>query len=411
MSTLQVTAGESAYPTFFWIPVGFAIARFGAVEPVDWYWSLAGIAVAAGLCRTGDPAPGRVVRWGLAALLVYAGVQVPAVSLWPAATLAQLSVLAGCVLVFAGAHALVCRRRGRAWALALPLVLVACAEAALGLVQTFATAGGFARGTYVHRNHFAGLMEMALPFAVVYGFQGVVARAGRRVRLTAVAALAGATLLAGAAACSLSRSGFVAALASLAVVGFAAAWRTDRTGRLLIGAAAAGAVLTLAVLLPPQALAERFHRTVDASGSLTDVRPRIWSDTRRLIAAYPLFGCGLGAFETGLHPYRTAALEVRMDYAHNDYLQTVAELGVVGSAIVAVLIGAVARDVVRAVRRSRQPGLALAAAGALAAMALHSATDFNLHIPANALTAAWIAGIASGLAAAVGQDSNAEEIA
>ena len=87
-----------------------------------------------------------------------------------------------------------------------------------------------------------------------------------------------------------------------------------------------------------------------------------------------------------------------MDYAHNDYLQGLAELGIVGFAILAVLLGALVREFIRAIRRSVQPALALAAAGALADVAAHSFTDFNLHIPANALVAAWIAGIASGLA-------------
>jgi O-antigen ligase len=88
------------------------------------------------------------------------------------------------------------------------------------------------------------------------------------------------------------------------------------------------------------------------------------------------------------------------DFAHNDYLQLLAELGLVGFAIGATLAFSVVRTAVRRAVISADPGaryFAVACAGALAAILLHSLVDFNLYIPANAMLLAWIAGMTAGV--------------
>jgi O-antigen ligase len=91
-------------------------------------------------------------------------------------------------------------------------------------------------------------------------------------------------------------------------------------------------------------------------------------------------------------------LLVTDDYAHNDYLQSLAELGLVGFLIVATLIAAVLFQGIRAAVRHATPdgrALATACVASIAAILLHSMVDFNLYIPANALVLAWISAIAS----------------
>jgi hypothetical protein len=48
-------------------------------------------------------------------------------------------------------------------------------------------------------------------------------------------------------------------------------------------------------------------------------------------------------------------------------------------------------------RASRNWELAVGLLGALFAIGVHSLTDFNLYIPANALTLAWLSGMADSL--------------
>lgn len=420
---MSETFSKGFWAAAFWIPVAYAILRYGAVERTDWYLCLAVLGIATLLYHVRAPLaavappPDRLLLWTLVALPAYVLWQIlplpvgllqllsperaeiasaldriglhqsfVPVSVAPSETLFQLSCIAGCTLLFLAARNLVWRWPERSWRLAFPLIVVASAEAVLGLVQFFADPDTAPHGTYVNHNHFAGLLEMALPFAVAYPFAAMRVNAWLKAGL----GLAAAALILAAIGHSLSRSGSSVALGALALMAVVAVGKNRGQARAIIAIAAAGAILSLSLLFPPDRLIDRF-------GQLSDIRPQIWSDTTRLIAAFPVVGCGLGGFEPAFHQYRTAALEVRIDYAHNDYLQTLAELGIVGFGIALILCGALLVETVRAVRHSSQLPLALASAGALAAMAAHSFTDFNLHIPANALVLAWIAGIASGL--------------
>jgi len=142
-------------------------------------------------------------------------------------------------------------------------------------------------------------------------------------------------------------------------------------------------VAVLFIYLPPDQLVRRFAALAETEEITADTRVEIWRETLHLIQAYPWTGSGAGTYESAFYRYKTVAPMNTVDYAHNDYLQWLAELGGVGFGIWL----AAAAGVVRAARRHP------AALGALAAMALHSVVDFNLYIPANALAVAWMAGM------------------
>src|SRR5207245_4310010 len=117
-----------------------------------------------------------------------------------------------------------------------------------------------------------------------------------------------------------------------------------------------------------------------------DTRIRVWKDTWALIGDYPLIGCRLGAFEQAFPRYRTFLPELAVDTVHNDYLQFLAELGVIGFAIAAfgviiVLLSAADGAFRNADASSRY--IAIASLAALVAILIHSFTDYNLYIPAN----------------------------
>jgi O-antigen ligase len=87
-----------------------------------------------------------------------------------------------------------------------------------------------------------------------------------------------------------------------------------------------------------------------------------------------------------------------VDYAHNDYLQCLAEQGVVALAVMLLFFGRILFALLnRGLAVSEVSGrcLAIACIGSLAAIFLHSFVDFNLRIEANAFLLAWVAGIAS----------------
>src|SRR5262249_6545338 len=118
------------------------------------------------------------------------------------------------------------------------------------------------------------------------------------------------------------------------------------------------------------------------------VRGEIWRDTWTMIRHNPLMGVGLGAYETA---YPTYALDSGMQgvvaEAHNDYLQILADAGVIGAGLALWFIIALFRAIARGVRSPNPLTAAIALGGGagLFGLLLHSFFDFNLHLPSHAL--------------------------
>jgi O-antigen ligase len=438
-AALAAQAGVLAYVAFQW----GGVVRTGRYE----YLLLLGLlAMILSLGRPRDewaPLPGGVVRWTLALLPAYvlmqvvplpvslvrvlsparaegvaaldpigAKVNLTSLSVSPAATFQSFLLVCGYVIIFLLVRELTWRFDDSCWLAIWPIVAIGALEAGLGLCQYFGGTGEQVRwGTYVNHNHYAGFLEMALPFAVVYPV-ALLRRARSRGHSPVAPALAacGVWALAGLMFAgivhSFSRMGFIATLFSLFVMGTLAfgsrqlSWVASSRKR-QGGAVGLVAALVLAglVFLPPDRLILRFAQLVstDPTGG---GRAQLWAETIPLIRAYPVFGCGLGGYETAFWRFKVSGPLLTDDFAHNDYLQLLAELGLVGFAIGATLAFSVVRMAVRRAVRSADPGtryFAVACAGALAAILLHSLADFNLYIPANAMLLAWIAGMTAGL--------------
>ena len=86
------------------------------------------------------------------------------------------------------------------------------------------------------------------------------------------------------------------------------------------------------VYLPGERLVKRFSDLAATREVPADTQAQIWRDTKALIKDYPLFGCGLGGYESCFMRYKSVAPTTTVHYAHNDYLQVLAELGVFGMA-------------------------------------------------------------------------------
>ncbi len=98
--------------------------------------------------------------------------------------------------------------------------------------------------------------------------------------------------------------------------------------------------------------------------------------------------------------YRVSSSPLALvDFAHNDYLQFLAEWGIAGFLPALLFVFLLFSRGWNGATRAN-PGhrwLSAACFAALAALAVHSLADFNLYIPVNAMIAAWIAGIAVAL--------------
>jgi O-antigen ligase len=132
----------------------------------------------------------------------------------------------------------------------------------------------------------------------------------------------------------------------------------------------------------------------------TDLVSRVaaWRDGWQVVKDFPVAGVGLNAYPDAMLFYQKNVLEVWMTHAHNDYLQLLAEGGLVvvtavGFAL-ALLVTAVRRSVNAARDDSYGYWVRSGAAVGLVAIGIQETVEFSLHIPANALLFATLAAVA-----------------
>lgn len=259
------------------------------------------------------------------------------------------------------------------------------------------------RGTFVNPNHVAYLLEIALAVTLAVAWWGAAHRRRwgvsmeRRLMLVAPPVLIWLLLLAGLALTS-SRAGLLAALAGAAVQGVLIALPRRRWRLAPLGLAAALAGLAVVAGVVSQHAFGRLAET-----SLYDVawsaRLRVTRLTLELWRQFPLTGSGLGTFDSAFGTVEPADLAGdAWLHAHNDWAELAATGGAV--AVVLVLIGLVAlgrrlQRVLLAGRRSEDRAAALAAFGALAAVAVHEVFDFGLTMPAVSFTLVVVCGAAA----------------
>jgi O-antigen ligase len=185
---------------------------------------------------------------------------------------------------------------------------------------------------------------------------GVAAALPRRSSLArAMLVLAFAVLIAGLAA-SQSRGGVVAAVAA-----FAAALLIMRGRRVmvLLAMVAVGGLALSFFAVEPSAL-ERITSATDRGNGRED----LWVVAGRMASDHPLVGVGLGNFTVLAPDYvrRPGALAFvdlvadRPHETHNEYLQRLAENGIIGVALFAALAGSAVLAAVRAARRLQRIG-------------------------------------------------------
>ena len=123
----------------------------------------------------------------------------------------------------------------------------------------------------------------------------------------------------------------------------------------------------------------------------TDVssgRIHYWQVALEIFKAHPIFGAGLEAFGNAFTRYDTLSGAFRIEQAHNDYLQMLADGGVIAFGCVLVFLIYLLRDGIRTIVVSLdgiERGVAIGALAGCFGIAIHSFFDFPLRTPSNAL--------------------------
>jgi O-antigen ligase len=238
-------------------------------------------------------------------------------------------------------------------------------------------------GSYVNHNHYAGLMELLAPLPIVLAVTGYY-RGGQRW----LAAFTG-SLMAASIFLSLSRGGMIAFFAQIVFIAamlFACDRRREAIGTLLLAALGILVVLSSAGADPVIARMTTI-KTRWGSDVVVD-RLAIVKDSWPMFLHKPWLGWGLGQFPVAYPQFRSFYLDSFVNEAHNDYVQFLVETGLLGSACVLALLVTTFWIGVRRLRLTvwRFDGVAtLAMLTGIVGILVHSASDFNLQIPANAL--------------------------
>jgi O-antigen ligase len=263
-------------------------------------------------------------------------------------------------------------------------------------------------GPFINKNHFAGWMLMALP--VTFGLLcATIARAmpsrdldWRRRLLRLSHPEANRVLLVGAAAAvmslslmlTLSRSGIVAFVLALSLTTWSAIRHLPAgKGRIVVAGYSACLVLAVVGWTGVDAVAARFG---EANPATINERLPIWRDTWRIVREFGLAGTGLNTYGVSTLFYQTSVPAFHLREAHNDYLQLAAEGGLLLGVPIVVTMTVIARQIRQQFAASRGSSywIRLGAVTGLVAIALQSAVEFSLQMPANAALCAVLLGIA-----------------
>lgn len=202
---------------------------------------------------------------------------------------------------------------------------------------------------------------------------------------------------------SQSRGGFLALAAAVAIglVFHLVASREGSSGGVPALLLVAGVALALVSWFGVNRVEKRLQ-TIWSGDALSDGRSRLWERTLPIAREHPVWGAGYGTFdflETAHREPRDASV-FRFEYAHNDYLQTLLEGGVVHLALALLAIVLLYRYAIAAYRlHPRTAPVILGGIIGLTTVVIHSFGDFGLHVPSIALLTAVLAGLLAGLAA------------
>jgi O-antigen ligase len=265
-------------------------------------------------------------------------------------------------------------------------------------------AGARTFGPFVNRNHFATWVLMACPLAAGYVAAALDAR--RRSRAPSTLAVWLESLGTGvvwvgiasvvmilALVMSTSRSGLIGLGASLV----AAIWlgRDRRTIRITVvgGLLLIGVAAIVLAYVNVQPLVSRVEETV-ATGA--GGRPRVWQETTHVVRDFWPAGTGLGAYQTAMRAYQQTERMMFINQAHNQYLQLLAEGGVLVTAPAIVAVAAFVRLFRARLAHDTTSSVWLRIGGgaALVAVAVQGIWETGLRMPANGLLFAIAAAVA-----------------
>lgn len=261
-----------------------------------------------------------------------------------------------------------------------------------------------AYGTFANQNHFANFLALGLAAYVLLGWLSLTSPRSRymhppaRARRITVWMAGGVLLLLGI---MMPRSrgaalgGLPAALLAFVVVLNAGSRKRARFTSLLF---AAGALLIALGFVGFQSTFSRFD--LPTLGKDAALRLHITETTLKGALEFLPWGAGWGTYRFVYPRFQPASINGAAIYAHDDYAQLLFEGGIFAVLLVAAFAALAIARALRLLRtarrreRLRREEMAATICGlGLLGFLVHCTVEFNMHIPANAIVAALLAGV------------------
>jgi O-antigen ligase len=243
--------------------------------------------------------------------------------------------------------------------------------------------GGWIYGPYVNHNHYAGLMEMLIPVPLVFAFSRFGHQRERWIAASAAAFMGSTILLSG------SRGGMIAFAVEIAILmSFVFRERKKQNIGILLAAFLLILVGVIAWTGGREVKARIATLAADKHSDIpTDIRLRIDRDILRMARPHPIVGWGQGTFAEVYPRFRSFYSDSLVNAAHNDYLQVLAETGILGFGIMIWFLVTTLRHGLHKTHQwpsNLNGAVAVAAILGISGILVHSLVDFNMQIPANA---------------------------
>lgn len=243
--------------------------------------------------------------------------------------------------------------------------------------------GGWIYGSYVNHNHYAGLMELLIPIPLVLSLTHMSHHKERTAAGVAAAIMTGTVFLSG------SRGGMVALMAEFLLLAIILV-RYRKGIRIAVGVGAfAAVVMCLLLWLGGSQLSQRVSSiSREAHTEITGgTRLSIDRDAFRMFFRKPVTGWGLRTFPVVYPQFRSFYTNFFINEAHNDYLQLLTEMGLLGFGVMVWFLAVLYRRGFAKIEHWTSDvsgAVTLACMLGLSGILVHSLFDFNLQIPANA---------------------------
>ena len=247
---------------------------------------------------------------------------------------------------------------------------------------------GGAFGPFVYHNHFAGFVELVAPFGLALIFS-------ERLPKDQLPALGLFTIVPIVAlVLSASRGGIACFLLEVALLALLLPARTERGKRFLKAACLVVVTGVLLGWLGINSTVQRFEQLFGSHGP-PNGRLSLSRDAWQIFVHHPWAGTGLGTFEAVYPRYASSYDGLRLDHAHNDYFELLANTGLIGGLFGLAFVAFLFWFGYVNLRSQKPEGRAFygSALAACTGILLHSFVDFNLHLPSNALLFLIYAGL------------------